>query len=87
MASSHQSIRACYELALKAAPGFASTIGVDFDITATGAVTNASGGSGTIVPSGSNLVPCVLAVFRQLTFPAPEGATAHVSYVMQLTPK
>jgi hypothetical protein len=71
-------LRACYEAYLAKSPGATGALSVKFEIDATGAVTSASPGSGTLTDPA--LLACTVAVFKALSFPEPESGTVDVTF-------
>jgi hypothetical protein len=76
--------RLCYEAGLRANPSLQGRVGVRFAIDRSGAVSFASDGGSDIPDQG--VVQCVVAGFRTLSFPAPEGGTVAVSYPLVFSP-
>jgi hypothetical protein len=70
--------RACYEQGLKKDPGLKGTVAVRFIIDTTGAVESANQAGGNMPDGGVS--SCVVAVYRTLSFPEPEGGKVLVTY-------
>lgn len=71
-------VRSCYERGLKKDPGLKGTVKIKFTIAADGKVSNAQD-DGSQLPS-AEVVECVRAEIRKITFPAPEGGSVTVVY-------
>jgi hypothetical protein len=76
--------RNCYETALRTNPGLHGRVATKFVIGRDGAV-NQSSDAGSDLPD-QNVVACVVRSFNTLSFPAPEGGVATVTYPILLTP-
>ena len=76
--------RACYETALRTNPSLHGRIATKFVIGRDGAV-NQSSDAGSDLPDQA-VVACVVRSFNTLSFPAPEGGVATVTYPIILTP-
>jgi hypothetical protein len=76
--------RLCYEAGLRANPGLTGRIATKFVIGRDGAVMQASD-AGSDLPD-QNVVACVVRSFNSLSFPAPEGGVATVTYPLTLSP-
>jgi len=76
--------RLCYEAGLRGNPGLTGRIATRFVIGRDGAV-NQSSDAGSDLPD-QNVVACVVRSFNALSFPAPEGGIATVTYPITLTP-
>lgn len=70
--------RACYERASRSNPNLAGRVSVRFVIGRDGAVTSAAD-AGSSLPD-PEVIACVLAGFRALSFPAPEAGVVAVTY-------
>jgi hypothetical protein len=91
--------KTCHEAGLKRHPGLRGTVRVRFTVSRDGKVSEASDAdSGAPDPiawgSGPNAAPlpdpevsaCVVAAFRKLSFPRPQGGTFSVTYPIELGP-
>ena len=76
--------RACYETALRTNPSLHGRVATKFVIGRDGAV-NQSSDAGSDLPD-QQVVACVVRSFNSLSFPAPEGGVATVTYPIILTP-
>jgi hypothetical protein len=76
--------RNCYETALRTNPSLHGRVATKFVIGRDGAV-NQSSDAGSDLPD-QNVVACVVRSFNSLSFPAPEGGVATVTYPIILTP-
>jgi hypothetical protein len=65
--------RLCYQNALRENPALTGTATVDFKVDASGAVTSATDGGGTLASPSSRA--CVAKAFTGLSFPSPESGT------------
>jgi TonB family protein len=73
------SIQLCYDTALAKAPSLGGKVAVTFTINAQGAVASASPGDTNI--SDAEMVTCVLAAVKRMSFPPPDsGGTVNVTY-------
>ena len=76
----------CYERALKKTPSLTGRVSTRFVIDLDGNVTSASPeASGTTLPD-AQAVDCVIAVFRTLHFPKPDGGIVNVVYPLIFSP-
>jgi MYXO-CTERM domain-containing protein len=76
-------IRQCYDVARRANPNLAGTFEVKASIDATGAVTKASAGAGTMTDPAAQ--GCIVRAFKALSFPQPESGTVEVSFGLTLS--
>jgi hypothetical protein len=76
--------RNCYETALRTNPSLHGRVATKFVIGRDGAV-NQSSDAGSDLPD-QQVVACVVRSFNTLSFPAPEGGVATVTYPIILTP-
>ncbi len=76
--------RLCYEGGLRGNPSLTGRVATKFVIGRDGAVSYASDG-GSDLPDQA-VVACVVRSFHSLSFPAPEGGIATVTYPIVLTP-
>ncbi|MBI5535802.1 MAG: AgmX/PglI C-terminal domain-containing protein [Deltaproteobacteria bacterium] len=76
--------RACYQSALKYNPSLAGRVSVRFIIARDGSVAIASDAGSDLADRGA--VQCVLASFRQLSFPSPVGGIVSVLYPLVFSP-
>jgi hypothetical protein len=76
--------RLCYEAGLRGNPSLSGRVATKFVIGRDGAV-NQSSDAGSDLPD-QNVVACVVRSFNALSFPAPEGGVATVTYPIILTP-
>ena len=71
-------VRYCYENRLRSDPTLQGRITVRFVIGADGSVTSSSDAGSTLRDPAT--MSCVLAAFRSLTFPRPQGGSVSVTY-------
>jgi len=76
--------RLCYEAGLRGNPSLTGRVATKFVIGRDGSVATASD-AGSDLPD-QQVVACVVRGFQNLTFPAPEGGIATVTYPILLTP-
>ena len=76
--------RLCYEAGLRGNPSLSGRVATKFVIGRDGAV-NQSSDAGSDLPD-QNVVACVVRSFNSLSFPAPEGGIATVTYPIILNP-
>ena len=76
-------LRACYESLLTRSPAATGTVSVNFEIDATGAVTSAAPGTGTLTEP--TFVACVVGVVRSISFPEPESGKVEVTYPLEVS--
>ena len=76
--------RLCYEAGLRGNPGLSGRVATKFVIGRDGAVMQASD-AGSDLPD-QQVVACVVRSFNNLSFPAPDGGIATVTYPIILTP-
>ena len=76
--------RLCYEAGLRGNPSLTGRISTRFVIGRDGAVMQSSD-AGSDLPD-QNVVACVVRSFNSLSFPAPEGGVATVTYPLTLSP-
>jgi hypothetical protein len=76
--------RLCYEAGLRGNPSLSGRVATRFVIGRDGAVMQASDG-GSDLPD-QNVVACVVRSFNTLSFPAPQGGVATVTYPIILSP-
>jgi hypothetical protein len=76
--------RLCYESGLRGNPGLSGRVATKFVIGRDGGVMQSSD-AGSDLPD-QNVVACVVRSFNSLSFPAPEGGIATVTYPIILTP-
>ena len=76
--------RVCYEAGLRGNPSLSGRVATKFVIGRDGAV-NQSSDAGSDLPD-QNVVACVVRSFNALSFPAPEGGVATVTYPIILNP-
>jgi hypothetical protein len=74
-------LRACYQAFLAKSPGATGSLSVKFEIDATGAVTSATPGSGTLTDPA--LLACTVGVFKALSFPEPESGKVEVTFPIE----
>lgn len=79
-------VRQCYSAGLGRTPNLTGRIVVRFVIARDGSVAEVVASDGTSLPD-AQVVDCVLAAFRQLKFPQPEGGIVSVVYPLQLSPE
>lgn len=71
-------IRQCYENVLATNPGLAGSVEIRFMIGATGSVTHA--GVSQAQALHDEVDSCIVGVFMQMQFPAPDGGPMFVTY-------
>jgi hypothetical protein len=76
--------RLCYEAGLRGNPGLSGRVATKFVIGRDGAVMQSSD-AGSDLPD-QQVVACVVRSFNALSFPAPDGGIATVTYPIILTP-
>ena len=76
--------RLCYEAGLRGNPSLTGRISTKFVIGRDGGVMQSSD-AGSDLPD-QNVVACVVRSFNSLSFPAPEGGVATVTYPLTLSP-
>jgi hypothetical protein len=76
--------RLCYEAGLRGNPGLSGRVATKFVIGRDGAVMQSSD-AGSDLPD-QQVVACVVRSFNTLSFPAPDGGIATVTYPIILTP-
>ena len=76
--------RLCYENGLRTNPALSGRVATKFVIGRDGGVMQSSD-AGSDLPD-QNVVACVVRSFNSLSFPAPEGGVATVTYPIILTP-
>ena len=76
--------RLCYEAGLRGNPSLTGRISTKFVIGRDGSVMQSSD-AGSDLPD-QNVVACVVRSFNSLSFPAPEGGVATVTYPLTLSP-
>jgi hypothetical protein len=76
--------RLCYEAGLRSNPSLNGRIATKFVIGRDGAVMQSSD-AGSDLPD-QNVVACIVRSFNSLSFPAPEGGIATVTYPIILSP-
>jgi hypothetical protein len=94
-----EGFKGCHEAGLRRRPGLRGTVRVRFTVARDGKVSDAvDADSGSPDPiawaSGPNAAPlgdpevsaCVVATFRKLSFPKPQGGTFSVTYPVELGP-
>ena len=75
-------LRACYEAGLRKDPGLAGKVAVKFVIDTTGAVVTVTEVPGATLTDAVARA-CVVAVFKTLSFPEPEGGNVNVTYPIE----
>ena len=76
--------RLCYEAGLRGNPSLSGRVATKFVIDRNGAVASAMD-AGSDLPD-QQVVGCVVRSFHNLSFPAPEGGIATVTYPIVLQP-
>lgn len=76
--------RLCYEQGLARDPKLEGRVVARFVIDRDGAVARVTNGGSNLADAG--VVSCVLAAFRPMTFPKPEGGVVNVVYPLMLSP-
>ncbi|AKU96916.1 putative abductin-like protein [Labilithrix luteola] len=76
--------RLCYEAGLRQNPSLSGRVSTSFVIARDGSVSQ-SQDSGSDLPD-QNVVSCIVRSFQNLSFPAPEGGIATVTYPIVLAP-
>jgi hypothetical protein len=74
----------CYQNGLRSNPSLTGRVSVSFAIDKSGAVSYAADGGSDLPDQG--VVQCVVAGFRTLAFPKPDGGTVTVSYPIVFSP-
>jgi len=77
-------LRACYEAGLKKEPKLAGTVTVNYVIGEDGSTREASDEGSTL--SDKDVVACVVAGFRKLTYPPTQGGVVTVVYPVEFAP-
>ena len=78
-------VRACYERGLKKDPALKGTVKIKFTIAADGRVANAQDDGSQL--ASPEVIECVRAEIRKMTFPAPDGGTVTVVYPFEFEAK
>jgi hypothetical protein len=71
--------KACYERALAKAPNLSGRVNTRFVIEPSGDVSSATSTDDTTMPN-ADVVRCVVAVFKSMKFPQPEGGSVTIVY-------
>jgi hypothetical protein len=79
-------ITACYDRALPRRPGLHGNLLIEFVIAADGSVPHASARPVDQALDDDDVVACVVAEFRKLSFPKPSGDRAVVSHPLRFEP-
>ena len=77
-------IRTCYERGLAKVPTLQGRVAVRFAIQLDGSVAGAQS-AGSDLPD-AEVVACIVRIFSQLRFPAPEGGVVTVVYPIMFSP-
>jgi len=80
----HGRFRFCYEQGLRTNPSLQGRVAVRFVIGRDGSVMNATNGDSDL--PDATVVKCVVGVYYNLTFPAPEGGIVTVNYPIVFSP-
>ncbi len=84
MRPSYRAFLACFNALLERRPGLSGTIEVGFRITIAGGVEGVKLTSATL--DDPEFANCIVATFRTLRFPAPDGGDVDVVYPLLFEP-